>query len=57
MKVKTIAQLHILSVILVGMFMTYDTPIITGYITWSFFLWVFGYPIYHTFGKPGWDDY
>lgn len=56
MKIKTLAQLHIISVLLIAMFMTGNTPIITGYIVGSFFLWIFGYPLYYMLGEPGWDD-
>ncbi len=56
MKVKSLAQLHIISVLLTSIFMTGNTPIITGYIVWSFFLWIFGYPVYYMLGEPGWDE-
>lgn len=56
MKVKSLAQLHVVSIFLVGMFMDTDTSLITGYVVWSFFLWIFGYPLYYLLGEPGWDD-
>ncbi len=56
-KVKNLARLHIISIVAVGMFMSYDTPVITAYVVYSFFLWIFGYPLYYLLGEPGWDDY
>lgn len=56
MKIKAIAQLHVCTIFFAGLFMTHNTPIITGYIVGSFFLWIFAYPLYFMLGEPGWDD-
>jgi hypothetical protein len=54
-KIKTLARLHIISIFMIGMMMGDDTPIITGYISWSILLWLIGYPIYYMLWEPGWD--
>ncbi|PIE57502.1 MAG: hypothetical protein CSA33_07810 [Desulfobulbus propionicus] len=55
LRVKDLARIQVGSIFVVCLLCDIFPTFNTYYIVGSFFLWVFGYPIYFFLGEPGWE--